>query len=145
MITNRYLEPADYEALQYSLAMDEHHNDTPLEFFLEQGTVTSVYEDKNGPAMYVRGKPLMLHVGEDTSVMVLRLDIQYVSNDDGLRNARIMKKGFAELETKALANGFRVIVFESNVEALRSYAIRVLGFTPLYDPEWSDWLVKVLH
>lgn len=136
MVTNRYLEAADYEALTYSLAQDEHHSQTPLEFFTAPGTVCSVYSDEKGIVLYARGSILFTESGDK----LMKLDLQFVSNSDVRRNLKTMIDGLERLSIQAATNGFAAILFESSVESLRAFCCRRLGFRPVVD----DWLVKVL-
>jgi hypothetical protein len=124
MITNRFIEERDYPLLEQSLSGDEFHKDTPLSFFLEEGTVCSVYEDENGPILFVRGKPA--HIGGVYSI--IRLDIQFLDNYDAKRNMRAMLEGLPELESKAKSNGFEGLYFYSNVPLLRKFCTKRLGF-----------------
>jgi len=135
MITNRFIEDKDYPMLEESLLHDEFHQGTTLEFFLEEGTVCSVYEDEEGPVLFVRGKPIV-----QNNVGVIQLDIQYLDNKDGKRNLRTMVEGFSELAVKAKENGFTAFFFESNVPILRRFCTKRLGFIEYGD----DLLVKVL-
>jgi len=116
MVTDRFLEHRDLALLEMSLARDEHHQGTPPEFFTQYGTVCKVFEDKQGPILFVRG------------AKVLRLDIQFVSNEDRRRNVRAMVTGFDDLAKKAKENGFTEIIFNSNNETLRKLCIRRFGF-----------------
>jgi hypothetical protein len=117
MITDRVFRPdEDMNLLELSLAKDEHHKGTPAEFFNQYGTVTKVYEDDNGPVLFVRG------------AKALRLDIQYVDNDDHERNKAAMLAGFDGLVEKAKANGFTEIVFNTNSRALKIFCKREFGF-----------------
>jgi hypothetical protein len=116
MITDRFFEGSDLPLLELSLARDEHHKGTPTEFFIQPGTVTKVYEDGEGPILFVRG------------AKALRLDIQYVSNDDHERNKAAMLAGFDGLAQKAKQNGFSEIIFNSNSRALKIFCKRNFGF-----------------
>jgi hypothetical protein len=126
MITDRYLEETDLDLLELSLASDEYHSETKPEFFTQPGTATKVYEDEKGLICFVKGSP------------VLRLDIQWLNNSDR-RNARVMMECFPDLAARAKENGFTEIVFTSNVELLRKFCIKRLGFI-----ESGDELRKVL-
>lgn len=141
MVTSRYLEPADYEALAYSLAMDQHHSNTPLDFFIAPGTICSVYEDDKGIVLFARGSVVEL-VNPDTNltIKVLKLDLQFASNTDAKRNMRTMLEGFPRLADLAKTNGFDVVAFESDVDLLRRFCIKRLGFEPSID----NWLVRML-
>ena len=134
MITNRFIEEKDHPLLAESLAKDDFHKDTGLDFFLEEGTVCSVYEDENGPILFVRGKPII-----HNNIAMIQLDIQYLNNLDARRNMRAMTEGFPTLASQAKDNGFTGFFFESNVPLLRKFCIKRLGFQ-----EYGDLLVKLL-
>lgn len=123
MITNRFIEEKDCTILASSLEHDEFHQDTKLDFFLEEGTVCSVYEDEDGPILFVRGKPIIL-----PTFKLIQLDIQFINNLDGKRNMKAMLYGLPELEIKAKENGFEGFYFYSNVPLLRKFAVKRLGF-----------------
>jgi len=116
MISDRMYEAEDYNLLELSLSQDEHHTTMKPEFFTEPGTMCKVYEDEQGPILFVRGTP------------VLRLDIQYTSNDDFERNKKAMIEGFPALAQKARENGFREIVFDTKSRALSIFCRRQFGF-----------------
>ncbi len=116
MVTDRLLEDKDLALLELSLDKDEYHKTTTPEFFLEPGTLTKVYEDELNPILFVRGTP------------VLRLDIQFVSNEDFERNKKAMLEGFPPLVEKARENGFKEISFQSSNRALKLFVRRHFGF-----------------
>lgn len=122
MITDRMYEADDYHLLDLSLSRDEHHTTTTPEFFTEPGTVCKVYEDEQGPIIFVKGTP------------VLRLDIQYVDNADIERNKAAMLAGFAALEERAKQQGFKELVFQTDSRALAIFCRREFGFSR-YDGE----------
>lgn len=115
-ITDRFLHEGDYTLLELSLAKDEHHLGTPPEFFVQPGTIAKVYEDDKGPVLFVRG------------AKALRLDIQFVDNEDSERNMNAMLGGFDGLEKKAKENGFTEIIFSTNSRALAIFCKRRFGF-----------------
>ena len=123
MITCRPITKDDYEMLAISLLADEYHFETPAEFFYEQDSVCSVYEDDSGPILFVRGQALLL-----SDRKFIRLDIQYLDNNDGKRNLKAMMKGFPELADNAKTNGFSGFIFESTAPLLRAFCIKRLGF-----------------
>jgi hypothetical protein len=135
MITTRYITENDRTLLSTSLALDEYHKDTEVDFFYEPDTVCSVYEDEKGPILFLRGKAIV-HEG----IGVIQLDIQYINNNDGKRNLKAMMQGFPELENRAKANGFSGFFFVSNVPVLKSFCIKRLGF----EDYGYDCLVKSL-
>jgi hypothetical protein len=137
MVTNRYLEYADLPLLKESLEKDEHHKNTPVEFFYELNTVASVYEDEDGIVLFVRGEALLIE-----NYKVLKLDIQFVDNNNARRNMRCMLEGFPILAEKAKQNGFEIVVFFSDVDILKRFCKKHLGFEEaegIY-----NWLLKVV-
>lgn len=116
MITDRLFQVSDLPLLELSLAKDEHHVGTQPEFFTQIGTIAKVYEDEKGPILFVRG------------AKALRLDIQYVSNDDTERNKAAMMQGFDGLVRKARENGFSEVIFSTNSRALAIFCKRHFGF-----------------
>jgi hypothetical protein len=110
------IECSDLPMLAVSLARDEHHKDTQPEFFLAPGTVAKVYEDEQGPILIVRGSK------------ALRLDLQYIDNNDTRRNLTAMLGGFDGLVTKAKENGFQEVIFNTNSPLLETFCIRRFGF-----------------
>ena len=135
MITSRYIEEKDYEMLSDSLLQDEYHQDTGIDFFLEPGTVCSLYCDEAGPICFVRGKVLF-----EFGVAAIQLDIQYLNNLDHRRNMKAMVEGFAVLEKNAKANKFSGFIFNSNVPLLRKFCVKRLGFEEFDE----NLLVKVI-
>jgi hypothetical protein len=116
MVTDRFLEHRDLALLELSLSRDEHHQGTTADFFTQYGTVCKTYEDDAGPILFARASK------------ALRLDLQYVSNDDTRRNMKAMLTGFDELARKAKENGFLEIIFTSNSPMMRKFCIRRFGF-----------------
>ena len=135
MITSRYITQEDYSLLESSLMLDEFHRDTQAGFFYTEGTIASVYEDENGPILFVRGKPI-IHEG----IGIIQLDIQFLNNKDGKRNLKAMLTGFPLLEQKAKENGFSGFFFVSNVPLLRQFCVKRLGFVEFGE----EFLVKSL-
>ncbi len=117
MISDReYDAKVDYTPLALSLIADAHHKTTTPEFFSEPGTSTKVYEDGAGQIVFVRGTP------------VLRLDLQFVDNGDWRRNMAAMVECFPSFAAKAKEDGWREIVFNTSVPALKKFCIKRLGF-----------------
>ncbi len=135
MITSRYITPEDLPILSDSLAKDEYHVDTPVNFFTEDGTVCLIYQDEDGPICFVRGAPV-----ESNGVAIIQLDIQYLDNKDFRRNLKAMLAGFPELERRAKENGFSGFFVVSNVPLLRNFCIKRLGFQEY----GNEFLVKSL-
>ena len=116
MVRDRFIESEDMPVLSVSLAKDEYHKGTSPEFFTAPGTVCKVYEDELGPICFVRG------------TKALRLDIQYVDNNDRKRNMAAMLEGFDALAAKARENGFTEIIFQSNNRMLKRFCVKAFGF-----------------
>lgn len=116
MLLDRFMVPDDLPLLELSLAKDESHVGTLPEFFYQLGSVTKVYEDEHGPICFVRG------------AKTLRLDIQYVSNEDHKRNMKAMLLGFGSLAEKARENGFTEIVFQTNNPILKKFCVKRFDF-----------------
>lgn len=117
MVTDRMFDAEqDFSLLELSLSKDEHHTSTTPEFFLEPGTITKVYEDEKGTILFVRGTP------------ILRLDIQYVSNEDFQRNKQAMLDGFPALVQRAREHGFKEIMFQTNSRVLARFCKHNFGF-----------------
>ena len=135
MISYRFIQEEDYQILEESLQNDEYHKGTPLSFFLEEGTVCTVYSEDNIPVLFVRGKPI-LHEGTGA----IQLDIQFLNNKDSKRNIKVMLEGFYELEAKAKENGFVGFFFNSTVPKLKRFCIKYLGFE-----DYGDFLVKIFN
>jgi len=116
MVTDRFLEHRDLAVLEMSLARDEHHQGTLSEFFTQYGTVCKAYEDEEGVILFARASK------------ALRLDLQYVKNDDVKRNMKAMLTGFDGLAKRAKENGFLEIIFTSNSPMMRKFCVKRFGF-----------------
>lgn len=116
MITDRFFESGDINLLELSLARDEQHIGTKPEFFIQPGTIAKVYEDEQGPILFLRG------------AKALRLDAQFVDNNDYKRNMRAMLVGFDSLAKKAAEHGFTEIVFTTNNQAFQKFCVKRCGF-----------------
>jgi hypothetical protein len=122
MVTDRLMEGLEDELnLAMSLTLDEHHHDTPVAFFKQEGTMTKVYEEDSSPIFYAR------------AAKSLRLDIHFVDNGDKERNAKALLQGFAPLCAQAKANGFSEIIFTTNVPELRDFCERAFGYEQVPD------------
>jgi hypothetical protein len=137
MITNRHIQESDYTILEQSLAADNYHQRTTIDFFKEEGTVTNVYLFDDELILFARGKPILT----DAGTAFVQLDIQFLNNENRAKNLIVMLTGFYELEQKCRAEGFAGFVFNSDVPLLRKFCIRRLGFSEYID----DFLVKVFE
>src|ERR1700744_1403517 len=123
MVTDRFLDASDLPNIAMALAKDEYHKGTEAEFFTQFGCISKVYEDEIGPIMYVRG------------AKALRLDIQFVDNNDARRNMKAMLERFPDLVEKAKENGFSEIVFVTNSPLLKKFCEKRLGFETMAGDE----------
>lgn len=123
MIFDRYLIPEDLPILKASLAADPYHAETTTDFFQEDGSITKVYFDEHGSILFVRAAVVLRF-----DKKVLRLDIQFVSNEDTKRNARAMLWGFDTMSQRAKQNGFDEIYFFSNSPLLKAFCTKRFGF-----------------
>jgi hypothetical protein len=136
MIRNRLIEEKDYNELSSSLLLDEYHTGTEPSFFYEEGTRCLVYEDEKGTILFLRGSPILA-----SGIAIIKLDIQFVSNEDKRRNLKAIIVGFPELERMAINNGFTGLMFESNSPLLKEFCVKRLGFEDF----GSGLLAKVLQ
>jgi hypothetical protein len=116
MVTDRRFEQADFPLLAESLARDPFHTTTQPEFFTQPGTTAKVYEIDGKPVMFVRGAP------------ALRLDIQFVDNNDAERNRQVMLDQFDAFAERAKANGFTEIIFCTESPILKAFCKRRFKF-----------------
>lgn len=116
MITDRLMGDSDLPLLDLSLSQDEHHKETDPSFFQQPGTITKVYEDELGPVLFARAS------------QALRIDIQYVNNEDFERNKAVMLDGFPRLAARAKENGYSEIIFNSKSRALKLFVKRYFHF-----------------
>jgi hypothetical protein len=135
-LTDRWIEPQDVHTLELCLERDPHHVGTRVEFFYRPGTVTKVYEDDEGPILFLRGEGLEL-----PKTKLLRVDVQYVSNEATERNRMAMLDGFPSLVEKAKANGFTEILFYTNARALSIFCQRNFGFKEVAKGELRKKLI----
>jgi hypothetical protein len=120
------------DVLWSSLLTDEYHEETPIQFFEEPGTITNIYALNTKDILYARGKPVLY--GDKP---FLRLDIQFLNNRSK-DNLKVMLEGFPLLEANAKSNDFAGVLFESNVPIMREFCKKRLGFEELLDA----WLIK---
>src|SRR5271165_6751497 len=137
-VTHRFITEMDVHNLKENLKNDPYHKDTSVSFFLETGTVCSVYYLDDDLVFYIKGTPI-----EHDGWNILKLDIQFVDNNDFRKNIKTMTDGLEELSIRSYINGFDVIVFESVQKMLRKFCIKRLGFIPV--PNFEEWLMKDLR
>jgi len=123
MITDRFMQESDETILTQSLAQDEYHATTNVDFFKEQGTLTKVYELDGEPVLFSR------------ACKALRLDLQFVNNHAARKNMQVMLGGFPALVEKARESGFREIIFNTSSPLLKKFCTTRLGFTEVEGDE----------
>jgi hypothetical protein len=111
MITSRQVDLLrDRDTLEDALSRDEFHRGTDVSAFFQPGTITNVYEDENGPIVWLRAS------------RSLRIDMMFFDNADRLRNKEAMVVGFRKLVEGAKAAGFAEITTSTNSPALLKFA-----------------------
>ena len=120
-ITNRLLEEKDETWLATSLALDEHHQGTPVAFFKEPGVLSTVYEDEQGPICVARCSKS------------LRIDIQFLDNEDRRRNAKVLAAGVEQVAAAAKASGYSELVFTTSNPELAAFCEHSFGYEVVPD------------
>lgn len=115
-MTDRWLTLDDYTTLSFSLKRDQYHQETTPEFFYQPGSFCKVYEDDSGPIMFVRG------------LKSLRIDIQFINNNDFERNRRAMIENFPAFVNQCRSAGFGELVFNTTSPLLKRFCKKTLGF-----------------
>lgn len=115
MISSRKIDELDRPSIKQALARDQFHIGTEADAFYQEGVVTNVYEDSDGPVFLLR------------ATKALRIDMLFFSNDAKERNAKAMLDGWNQLVQMARANGFKEIVTSTNSPKLRDFAVKLLG------------------
>lgn len=110
------MEEADEPLIEQALAQDQFHKTTKVEFFKEKGTVTKAYSDERGAILFARVS------------LSVRIDIQFLNNEDNERNRIAMLEGFPRLLEAAKASGYKELTFQSDNPILRRFCVRRLGF-----------------
>lgn len=116
MVKDRWLTEDDRVVLEASLSVDQYHKETPVDFFYDSRSVCEVYEDSQGPVMFVRG------------TKALRIDVQFVKNSDRLRNAKAMLANIDRVVEQARRAGFTELVFCTDNPELLEFGKKALGF-----------------
>src|SRR5271157_4459808 len=104
LVTHRFITETDVPNLKESLENDPYHYVTPVSFFLETGTLCSLYYLNDALVFYIKGTPI-----EHDGWNILKLDIQFVDNNDFRKNIKTMTDGLEELAIRSYINGFDVI------------------------------------
>jgi hypothetical protein len=121
MVTDRLIVEADLPVLQSSLETSQFHKDTKIEFFTDPKIVSKVYEDETSPILILR------------CAKSLRLDIEFLNDNDIQRNREAMITGLPKLIEQAKHSGYTELVFNSSNPLLTKFANKKLGFTVVTD------------
>ena len=124
----RMIAPEDHALLADSLKDDQYHQKTTPEFFYAPGSFCKVYEDSEGPVMFVRG------------TKAIRLDIQFVNNRDFERNRKTMVEEFSAFADSCRQAGFTEIVFNTTSPLLRRFCKQTLKFVDVEGNELRFFL-----
>lgn len=103
------------DILEESLNKDPYHQGTTVGFFQKEGTGCNVYSDERGPIVVVRGSN------------VLRLDVQFLDNNDTKRNMKVLLSEFPRVVEAAKAQNFHEVLFNTNNPVLKAFCIKRLG------------------
>ena len=115
MISSRRIEEVDRPSVNQALARDQFHIGTKSDTFYQEGVLTNVYEDEDGPIFLLRAQK------------ALRIEMLFFDNTAKTRNAAAMIEGWKQLLQTARAGGFKEIVTSTNSPKLRDFAVNVLG------------------
>jgi hypothetical protein len=126
---DRFITPEDYLTIDFSLKRDQYHTGMKPDFFFTPGSFCKVFEDDDGPIMFVRG------------VKALRIDIQFVDNRDFERNkAALAKENFDSFADNCRGAGFKELIFNTTSPLLKRYCKTVLGFNVVEGDELRFFL-----
>jgi hypothetical protein len=120
---DRWINSEDYGTLELSLKTDQYHQETKPDFYFAPGSFCKVYEDEQGPILFLRG------------TKAIRFDIQFLDNRDFKRNRKALIEGFPAVVAQCKAAGFTEIVFSTNSPLLKRFCKQRLNFT---DVEGED-------
>lgn len=110
MVTSRHITEDDKASIQQALANDQFHRSTSADAFYDEGTLSNIYEDEDGPILLLRGS------------RSLRIDMMFFDNSAKVRNREAMLAGFQKLVDGAKAAGFKEITTSTNSPALLKFA-----------------------
>ena len=128
MIVERDIKPEDYKALTEAIAADPAHKDwMKPEFFNEPQTKSLVFEDDNGPILFLRMSS------------ALRIHIQFANCEDKDRIRKALIFAGASIVPNARRNGYKQIIYETFSKPLKWFCHRYLGFVSSSD-EQVLWL-----
>jgi hypothetical protein len=121
MVTDRLLEETDEQWLADSLAKDVHHQGTTVAFFQQEGTMSRVFSDEQGPICVARCSKS------------LRIDIQFLDNEDRKRNAKVLAAGIEGVTAAAKAAGYSELVFTTSNPKLAAFCEHAFGYEVVPD------------
>jgi len=123
MVTTRWIQPEDHDLITESLKTDEYHFGNEADFFYDPDTCCNVYEDENGPIMYLRG-----YVDSQVGERSVCIDIQFLSNIDARRNMEALLFANKYFVANCKEQGFEELVFSTKSTRLKKFCTKYLGF-----------------
>lgn len=121
----RGYKPGELPIMAEAMAKDpQHAGQTPMAWVSDPLTENYVWDD--APGDNEDGKPIFFW----RQSKVLRIDIQFVPELNGMATGKALVKGLIWLEERAKAAGFREIVFDSVYPSLIAFMGK-LGFEPM--------------
>lgn len=114
-LTLRALRESDRAQLAEWMAADEYHKNSSPDLFFDVDTETIVFEDGNGPVLYVNLS------------RVLRAFVQFAPNGEE-RTRVALPEAFAFVKERARKSFFRELIFESVSPKLIAFCRKRLGF-----------------
>jgi hypothetical protein len=115
-VTDRLLEVSDEPMLAASLEQSEAHKGTTVDFFKQDGVMSRVYEDEQGPICFARCSKS------------LRLDVHFVDDADRKRNAKVLAAGI-----EGVAAGYNELVFSTSNPELAAFCEHMFGYEVVPD------------
>jgi hypothetical protein len=121
MITDRLLDSSDDSTLAASLKKSEVHKGTTIDFFKQEGVMSRVYEDEQGPICFARCSKS------------LRIDVHFLDDDDRKRNAQVLASGIEGVAAAAKTAGYTELVFTTNNPMLAAFCEHTFGYEVVPD------------
>jgi hypothetical protein len=120
-VTDRLLEVSDEPMLAASLEQSEAHKGTTVDFFKQDGVMSRVYEDEQGPICFARCSKS------------LRLDVHFVDDANRKRNAKVLAAGIEGVAAAAKSAGYNELVFSTSNPELAGFCEHMFGYEVVPD------------
>lgn len=111
----RAVRESDRPLIAKWMAADEYHKLTPPDLFFDENTETMVFEDENGPILFVNLS------------RALRAFVQFAPGQEE-RTRVALPEAFAFVKGEARKTFFRELIFESVSMPLIAFCKKRLGF-----------------